>query len=439
MNPQKINDFSEALAYMESLKGLGSKPGLDRIRSLLACLGHPEKRTPVIQIAGTNGKGSVGAFLSAMLTAAGWKTGHFSSPAVFSPTETIRINGASVSEELYARGVSAVAEAAGQMENREGDSRSRKTGQDRPTVFETETALAWWIFAGEKCDIAVVECGMGGREDATNVTASNVCSVITPIAVDHTAFLGDTLEEIAAHKAGIIKSGCPVASALQQPAAEAVLRTRAETLGSRFYVAETPLAPEQLSGGYMTGEYQRENGALAVLAANLASQRGFAVSDDAIRQGLLSARWPGRYEKCTVRAGSYAGNCTVILDGAHNPHGAGALLDNLRKDYAGCSLVGIAGVFADKDRKEMCRILAPAFRKVYTVTPPGPRGLDGRVLAEEMGRYTSAVPCGSVREGYEKALAAAAGAGEDRTVIVAWGSLSWMAALRDMIDGKGTE
>ena len=232
-------DLSEAIEYLTSLKGGKITPGLERISSLLELMGNPQKNVRMIHIAGTNGKGSTLTFISEILKASGYRVGRYTSPAVFDYRERFRVGERNISESDLIRGVDLIKEKISLLQNEK---------KELPSAFEAETALAFWFFNEKKCDFAVIETGMGGLLDATNVIDKPALSVIASVSYDHMAFLGDTLEKIAAQKAGIIKKGCPVVSALQHKEAADVVRKAAEEKGCELTIVSEDLINDRSSG-----------------------------------------------------------------------------------------------------------------------------------------------------------------------------------------------
>lgn len=407
---------AQAADYFHELRKYGSVPGLRTIRELLKRLGNPQKQLAVISIAGTNGKGSVGAFLRAILHNAGILTASFSSPSVFHPREVFRLDDKPISASEYGSCLETVKEHAEKM---------AAEGFAHPTAFEVETAMAYLFAAQHNAELMLSEAGMGGRLDATNVCERNVCSVITTIAKDHTAFLGETLEEIAAHKAGILKEGCPVVLQMQPPQVRNVVIWQAQQLDCPLYeVTETQITQlkkiigEELS---LKGEYQYSNAALAVRVCDCLREQGYPIAVPQIQEGLRTAVWRGRFTRLGV-------NPEFWVDGAHNPNGMQALSESVRKYFPGRPVVGIMGVFKDKDYRQMARIAAGFTEQIWTVTPPGSRGLLGKVLAEtlrEQGVFAQTAQ--SVRE----AVTAACTWAEENEqpalpVIMAFGTLSFL-------------
>ena len=378
--------YEEALAYIQQLNNRGIALGLERIETLLARLGSPQDTLHCIHVAGTNGKGSVCAFMDSALRKAGLRVGRYSSPAVLEYLECIQINGASISEHDFAAALTQVREACLAME---------QDGQELPTVFEVETAVAFLYFAQQQCDYVLLEVGMGGRLDSTNVIAKPVLSVITPVSLDHTAMLGDTLAAIAAEKGGIIKDGCAVVLGPQQQEALDVLLLRCADCGVVPVMTDAAAVQpfswniteqcftyrqwQNISIGLL-GDYQCVNAAIALDALQVLQQQEATLTDTAIRSGLQEARWPGRFEVICR-------NPLFIVDGAHNPAGAKALADTLQQHFFDRKMYLLMGVFKDKDYTEIARIMRPCSDTIYCFQPPQPRGLAADVLAETVQPY----------------------------------------------------
>jgi dihydrofolate synthase/folylpolyglutamate synthase len=359
-----------------------AKLGLERIRRVLGALANPQRAYRVVHVAGTNGKGSTCAMIDAGLRAAGVRSGLFTSPHLIEPTERIQMDGIPVSPALFQRAFHVVHETAQSLDL-----------DCHPTYFETVTAMAFWLFRELKIETAVVEVGLGGRLDATNVVEPAL-TVITPIDFDHEAFLGHTLESIATEKAGILKAGVPAIFARQRPEAEAVLNRVARGLG--IVVNQTESFPvtdlhidargSRFSGICcpLAGEHQVENAITAAMALE-----SLGVSP----KGIAGARWPGRLEHVSP-------NPDIILDGAHNPAGARALAKYLERFYAGRKLHLIYGAMRDKAIEEIAGILFPLADDLIVTTPANARALRPEALVEMAGRGETAA---SVSEALGKA------------------------------------
>jgi dihydrofolate synthase/folylpolyglutamate synthase len=421
-NPPAMT-YDETLAYIFSRGRFGMKPGLERVTEILARLGNPHEKLKAVQIAGTNGKGSTGAFLSSIMTAAGYRTAFFSSPHLMRFTERFRINNSEVSEDVL----------------HEAALRVLQVAPAEATFFEIVTAIAFLLFAEAGVELAIMEAGMGGRWDATNV-ANSVLSIITPISLDHCAWLGNSVALIAAEKAGIIKSGAPVVIAPQEPDALLPLTSAAEKLNSKVYVSGRDFRISSSSSGLvysaedftleslelsLRGGFQFINAASAITVARLLMNSGFPLTEDAIRKGLATAVWPGRLEL-------FEGNPPILLDGAHNPAGALSLGESL-KDFTCKRLFLVFGVMADKEWQDTLLPLLPLADRVIAVEP----AIDRALAAEELTRFCrnkgiDAISAGGVSAGLETAKGLAA---PDDLILVT-GSLFTVGEARSILTGN---
>ncbi len=379
--------------------------GLEKIKRLLMLLGNPGRFLKVIHVAGTNGKGSVIAYLNSILLEKGLKVGRYISPAVFDELEIIQINGINISQAEYNAYMEEIEAIAFNM-------------QQKPSLFEMQTALALLYFYRNNCNVCIIETGLGGSLDATNVFLKVLCSVITSVDYDHTAYLGDTIEQIASAKAGIIKNYCPVVLAPQKhEEVYEVVKQKVETVYATLHcvnVKNTVLGLEQES----FVKYQRENILTAVEVIKVLNAYEYEISEQNIINGIKKAYWPGRFEKISEEP-------IVYIDGAHNPNGARALKEAVGAVVQGKKLVFVAGILADKDYKEISRIMAPLAEKIYTFTPENDRGLSAEILKSEMARYNeNVIACDSVQEALGLAT-------KDREkAIVVFGSLSHLKAVK---------
>ncbi len=429
----------ETMEYIEELKQYGSVPGLDNIRNLCEKAGNPQDELKFIHIAGTNGKGSVLAFVSEILKCAGYKVGRYLSPSVMDYREKIQVNGRMITKKALAEGMTVLRGYCEELV---------QEGKNHPTVFEVETALAFWYFQQQKCDIVVLETGLGGELDATNIVTDTQVCVITPISMDHMGILGKTLPEIAAAKAGIMKKGAVAVSAKQSPEVFAVLKERAEALSVPLYAVE----PEQISGrgskltgqkfAYqefrdltisLAGRYQLTNAALAIEAIKaLRGRRGeteWAVSDEAIRKGLKEAFWPGRFQVLAKKP-------YVIADGAHNRDGAEQLAESLRYYFKDKRLIYIMGILRDKEQEEIIKATAPLSELILTISTKGERGFSAYELAELCRPYQMNV---TAMDGLQEALEAAYLLADKESVIVVFGSLSFLGELIPLVETTASQ
>ena len=395
----------QAIEALHALPRMGQgAPGLARMQNLCDHLGNPEKELQCIHIAGTNGKGSPAAMTSSILTAAGYKTGLTISPYVVDFRERFQIDGEMIPPRTLANLTEKVLDAIDAIE---------AEGGEKPVEFEAVTALAFLWFAREKCDLVVLETGLGGRCDATNVVPHKLVAAITKIGYDHMEVLGDTLDKIAAEKAGIIKEGTVVVNYPDQPAeAMGPILTAAAEAHTSIITPDkddlTLLRGKRLEnridyGGYraalgLPGTHQANHAAMAVeIALALWREFGYDISDDAILQGLADARMPARIEVLRRHP-------LLLLDGCHNPDGAKMLAATLTRADFEENLVGVLGVLADKDYKDMLSDLAPCFAKIYTVTPNCPRALSAEELQKEARFHTDAEAADSVADAIRKAV-----------------------------------
>jgi dihydrofolate synthase/folylpolyglutamate synthase len=362
------------LALREYLKRFPQKMGTEAAAALLKELGSPEKAYPIIHIAGTNGKGSTAVYIASILTEAGYKTGVFSSPAVYDYAESFKLSGEKISESEFTEVAERVIEKA--------DAAAKKGGR-HASAFETETAIALQWFKENKADLAVVEAGMGGRLDATNAVEKTLMTVFSEISLDHTAELGGTIEEIAKEKAGIIKDGGIVITG--ESAAAAVIKAEAEKRKARYIEPEKAEVigyqngklSFRLSGSVyqtsMLGLCQPKNAALAVAAVGELRRAGYKIAEDDIARGIAHANIEGRFERVLP---------DLVLDGGHNPAAVSALADTLKAIYPKEKFIFMFGMFKDKDWQSCARIIAPPAKKVYAVSPEGDRGLNNIILRD---------------------------------------------------------
>ena len=426
-------NYKEARVYLDEVSKYGSVLGLESMRELLHRLGDPQNELKFIHISGTNGKGSVLAYLSTILSGAGYRTGRYISPTLFSYRERIQVDGEYIEKESLACHVTAIAAAAEDMQ---------KAGLPSPTVFEIETALAFLYFKEKRCDIVTLEVGCGGLLDATNVITTTLMEVIASISMDHTDLLGDTLAKIAAQKAGIIKPDTMVVSAQQKSeAAQVIEDTCKEQHCTLQMVDESKISNVHYGADGQTfsyktwenvaislaGSYQIKNAALALEGVEALRKLGYALSDQQVREGLLHTAWRGRFT--TLRR-----DPTVIIDGAHNRAAALELKESLERYFPGKTLYFVMGMFKDKDYAQVIDLTAPLARHIITVETPGnPRAMPARELAEAVGKVNPSVEwADSVAHGVEKALAMA---GKEDAVIV-FGSLSFLGEAADAVNEK---
>lgn len=416
--------LSQALRFLQPAAAPETRLGLDRIRALLHHLGNPQRGLRFVHVAGTNGKGSVCAMLASILQAAGYRTGRYTSPHLVRLNERIVVDEQEIADGDLIAATELVRQAVDRM-------------WDPPTEFERITAVGLLYFKQRRCDVVVLEVGLGGRLDATNVIDAPDAAVITHIALEHTQYLGDTLGKIAAEKAGIVKGGTPVVLSAQSGQVETVVRQRCQERGAALHVTEPGLARAQDVGWLgqrlwyrgrenlqvpLLGAHQIQN-ALAVLDTVdvLAAMRGYHIPPQAVVQGLAQARWPGRLEVLRQRP-------LVLVDGAHNPDGAAQLAAFLDWRLPRGRLTVVMGVMADKDHLRMVRSVAPWAARFLAVTPDCPRALDAQTLCADIRAATGlpAVVGGTVEEGLRLAL----GAGMAQDGVLIFGSLYQVGAAR---------
>ena len=415
----------EAVDLIHQEAWTGRKPGLSRTIELLDRLGNPHKKLKYVHITGTNGKGSAAAMVASVLTAAGLQTGLSTSPHLWQFHERFQVDGVPIPDEALGRIAEQVIAAGKGME-------------DSATEFELMTAVGMLYFLEAACDIVVLEVGLGGRLDSTNVIPAPEVAVITNIGLEHTAELGDTRALIAQEKSGIIKAGCEAVLYGQSREVEAVV----ERACQKLEVPLTITGPEELEvlssglegqtfryrgkGPYhipLLGEHQRYNAAVALETLWALARRGWRISEEAIAEGLSNTVWPARLE--LARRGP-----DVLLDGGHNPQCMEALCQSLKKLYPDQKLIFLTGMLADKDYPAMVGEMLPLAREFVTITPVSDRAMSAQELAKYLkSRGALAFPCDTTQEGLERALAAAGPQG----VVCACGSLYMIGEVRHLL------
>lgn len=410
------------LEYIHKTTWLGSKPGLSRTAELLEKLGNPQKKLKFVHVAGTNGKGSTCAVLSSVLTKAGYKTGLYTSPYINFFNERMRINGECISDSDLEHYVDIIRPIADGM-------------TDSPTEFELITALAMMFFAEKECDIVVLEVGMGGELDSTNVIDTPECAVITSIGLDHTSFLGGTIAEVASAKAGIIKGGNVVCyetdgdafdvikkvclnknAVLHTPDFSKIENLHADIFGSSFDYGKY----KNLKTG-LVGSYQPLNVVTAITALEVLAEKGYNITEADIREGVCDTVWQGRFE-------ILGRNPVFVLDGAHNPHGMKAASESFKTLFPDKKIVFVTGAMADKDVSGMYSVIVPMADIFYTTTPDNPRAMPKEKLASEIEKLggRAEFAC-DFEDAVRKALMRA---GRDG-VIAALGSLYFSSDIRN--------
>ena len=424
---EKPMDYQESLRYIHSVSGHFCKPGLERITTLCDALGHPEKDLRFIHVAGTNGKGSFCAMTESILRTAGYKTGLYTSPFIKEFNERMRVNGENISREELVELTEQVRPIADSME-------------DKPTEFELITAIAFLYFKRHHCDVVVLEVGLGGRLDSTNVIQAPILSVITGIDFDHTDLLGDTLEAIAAEKGGIIKSGCPVLYGGSDASVYQTLKNISDAQGARLYTVD----PTRLSVRSMTvdgtvmdfgewkelklpllGTYQPQNAVSVLSAIELLNATGkWNIPESAVRTGLATVKWHARFEKLKDSP-------LVFFDGSHNPQGIATAVNTIRTYFPDQKVDILTGVMRDKNFEVMIDCISQVADCVFTVTPANPRALPAEEYAAHFrshGVDASAYP--TVNEGVKAAVSHARNA---NVPLICLGSLYLYGELADLI------
>ena len=428
--------FKEASEYIENLKGFGINPGLTVIGELCRRLGNPQDKLKFVHIAGTNGKGSVLSFISTILKTAGYRTGRFFSPAVSEYRERIQINNRMISKADFCYYLSLIKDAADTMV---------ADGFNHPTAFELDTTLSFLYFADKKCDIVILETGMGGTLDATNIIKNTLAAVITPIDLDHMDFLGRSISEIAKHKAGIIKPGCLVVSAGQYAEVYDIIRKKCDELGIPLKLSpknqignirrENPdfknfYFRQRFSYGNLTdivinmaGDFQVKNAVTAIDTIEALATFGFVISEKNISIGLREAIWPWRFQLVSSKP-------PVIVDGAHNADAALKLAETIKIYFTNKRIIYIMGILHDKDYQVIIANTSYLAEHIITITPPGPRGMGSYDLAVEVAKsHPQVTNADSIFEAYELATLLA---GKDG-VIIAFGSLTFLDILKKNI------
>ncbi len=371
-------NYNEALEYIHSVSWTFCKPGLDRIKELTDKLGKPQNSLKFIHVAGTNGKGSFCSMLSSILKEQGYRVGLFTSPYIKFFNERIAINNEPISENDLAELTSQIKPIADAM-------------KDKPTEFELITAIGFEYFKNQNCDVVVLECGLGGRLDSTNVIENSILSVITGIDFDHTAILGDTIPKIAKEKAGIIKENTPVLWCGNDKEAQSVILTEALGKSAPFYVAERStlnVKKQTLDGTFfdfgefkdlkikLLGTYQTKNAVNVLNAVEILKKQGFTISDTAVKEGLEKAKWHARFEIISHTP-------LVIFDGGHNPQGVCEAVKSVKKYFGSEKVNVITGVMADKDYKFIAKKICEIASQVYCITPDNKRALNAKDYAYE--------------------------------------------------------
>ncbi len=423
-------NMRETMEYIEKISGRGIVFGLGSIKELLRRLGSPQNDLKFIHIAGTNGKGSTLAYLAAVLAKAGYRVGSYSSPAVLDYRERFAINGKKITQKDLCAYMERVKGAADAM---------WADGLSYPTVFEAETALAFLYMKEKQCALVVLETGMGGALDATNCVTETVAAVFASISKDHMALLGNTLGEIAAQKAGIIKNGCYVISVRQKPDAMEAIRQKCEECGASLCIADAANVKKPVYGIekqkfsyrewkdiviHMAGQFQIENAILAIETLQALAKAGYPVSEKDMRTGLAQAQWHGRLSVLAKKP-------LFLIDGAHNADAAQRLGETVRSLFAGRQVIYMIGVLRDKEYDKMIEAVCREAAHIITLTPPhNERALSAYELALTAREcHPLVTAAGSLEEAVEMAYLLA----DSTSVIIAFGSLSYLGALTEII------
>lgn len=423
--------YSEARAYIDKTARFGIQPGLERITKMMAYLGNPQDRLRFVHVAGTNGKGSTSTMIASILACEGYRTGLFTSPYVIDFRERFMINGEMISEDEFAAIMTRISTVNDILE---------KSGC-LLTQFELITAVALLWFAQRECSVVVLECGLGGRLDSTNIIKDPLCSVITKISLDHTDILGDTIEAIAREKAGIIKPGCPTVLAPHQTeealgvmASVCAERNSPLTICTTDAVEVNSMSPTVSHIHYgglrlmfkLAGPHQIENAVTAVNAARVINGRGLPIREESIANGIAVAKIPARFEVLSPEP-------IVIVDGAHNPDGIDALCRSIDSLLGGRSIVGIIGMLADKDYENALRQIVPRFDTIFTVMPDNPRALNARELAacavKYAGEGVTVKPVENLKKAAERGLEMI----DEASALVVCGSLYLASEMRPIL------
>lgn len=414
---------NEAIQYIHSMVWDRSATGYEHARELLKRMGNPEKSLKFVHIGGTNGKGSIAAMLASVLQQAGYKTGLYTSPYIFRFHERIQINGEQISDEDLGKVTASVKEIV-------------EREQLSPSEFALVCCVAFAYFAQQECDIVVLEVGMGGANDSTNVIACPEAAVLTNIGLDHTEFLGNTLEEIAKTKAGILKEGGRAVFYPNTPSVEQVLQQICQERGISSVIpdfGEIRLRQHNLEGQIfdygkrsgiflpLLGNHQLRNAVVALETIDILREKGWKIEEEAIYDGLRKVTWPGRFEVLSTKP-------AFIVDGGHNPQCVEALAGNIQRDLSAKKIVALTGVLADKDYETMYQPILPYISEFVCITPPSPRSFSAKMLAEFLQKKgKQALACEKIEEAVKVSLERA---GKDGAV-VCFGSLYSIADIKD--------
>lgn len=416
---------TQAHQYLSQIARTGIVLGLESMQELLKRLGNPQNEFQVIHVAGTNGKGATVTMIASILSSAGYRTGKYTSPAVFDTYEQYMVDQKMISPYDFADCLTQIAAAIDEM---------KQEHLPIPTVFEVETALAFLYFARQQCELVVLETGMGGADDATNVVTTTLISVFTSIGLDHTKFLGQTLLDITTVKGGIIKPNTVVICQHQDKTVMSLLEHLSKEKNCNFFTTDPDMCivEKQSAEGQqfcyrnlkltipLAGIYQQKNAMVAVDTVQALREQGYRILDTDIQTGLCNIQWPGRFESL----GKYP---DFILDGAHNPNAMNQLLNCIKFYFTNKRLIYIMGVLADKDYTTAVHLLCPLAEEIYTVAPPNPRALSAAALADCVRCINSHVTvCKDIPSAVKQAIDAAGTDG----VVIAFGSLSYLSDVK---------
>ncbi len=422
---EKMMTLKQTMDYVEELGKYGVVPGLENMENLARKLGNPQDGLSFVHIAGTNGKGSVSAFISEILQQAGYRTGRYISPVIFDYRERIQVNKRPISQKELCRKMSVMRRICEEL---------TAEGKPHPTAFEVETAMALWHFKEQGCGIVVLETGMGGLLDATNIVSTTKVAVFTSISPDHMAVLGGTVRKIAEQKAGIMKPGAAAVAFKGDEDAVEVLKEHALSLGVPLTLVDAAdarrvrrgLDRQSFSyGGYedltitLAGNYQIENAMVALAAVRALSEKGFPVPEKAVYEGLSKASWPARFQILSRKP-------YFIVDGAHNRDAARRLSESLEFYFTNRRILYIIGMLRDKEQDKVLALTCPLAEQVFTVSTRGSRGCSAWDLACRAGQYHPNV---TALDSLEEAVELSYLLADKDTVIVAFGSLSWLGEL----------
>ncbi len=416
---------NEAIEWIKEASKYGIVPGLDSIRELCARLGNPQKDLKFIHIAGTNGKGSVSAFVSNALKHGGYRVGRYISPVIFEYRERIQVDDKMITRKALGELTERIKVVCEEMV---------AAGLPHPTPFEIETVMGFLYFKEKKCDLVVMETGMGGRLDATNIVENTLVAVLTSISMDHMQYLGDSLEKIAVEKAGIIKPGCAVVSAKQQPEVMEVIgrAVREYIIADPTDIKNPKYGLEKQSFDYgkhkkieisLAGKYQLENALLAWKVLEALAEKGYPVKEEKIRKGFASVKWPGRFSVVAKQP-------LFIVDGAHNEDAAKRLAESIEFYFTNKRIIYIMGVLGDKEYEKVIAHTHRYAEHILTVTPPGnARALPAYDLAAAIAKVHPSV---TAVDSLEEAVEISGLLADKQTVIIAFGSLSFLGRLMDI-------